>query len=224
MKKNKPRPLMVAIVGGSGAGKTWLAEKLLRAFRTMAIRVSLDDFYRDRSGLSAARRAKINFDHPVAIDWASLETALNRLRNNHSTPLPCYDFKTHCRLTREKILQPKPIVIVDGLWLLRRPRLRGLFDLKIFIECPSQTRLQRRLIRDLVLRGRTAASVREQFRETVEPMHAKFVVPQKRWADVVLPADFGEREVQRLADAIKVATDHKADVPVRRSIAVARRN
>jgi uridine kinase len=213
---------MVAIVGGSGAGKTWLAEKLQRTFGTMGTRISLDDFYRDRSGLSAARRAKINFDNPVAIDWASLETALNHLQNNQSTPLPCYDFKTHCRLTRKKILQPKPIVLVDGLWLLRRPRLRGLFDLKIFVECPSQTRLQRRLIRDLVLRGRTAASVREQFRDTVEPMHAKFVAPQKRWADIVLPADFGEHEVRCLTEAIKIATDHKADVPVRRSMAVAR--
>jgi uridine kinase len=200
--KNKQRPLLVAIVGGSGAGKSWLAEKLKTALGNRAMRLSLDDFYHDHSRLSTVRRAQINFDNPRAIDWPRVQTVLNDLLKGRSARLPCYDFKTHCRLKHEKSIRCKPIVLADGLWLLRRPALRRLFDLKIFIECPAPTRLKRRLKRDSILRGRTTASVREQFRCTVEPMHAKFVTSQKRWADLVLTADFDGSEIQKIAEAI----------------------
>jgi uridine kinase len=201
-QRKKP-PVFVAIVGGSGAGKTWLTQKLQRLLAGKATRVSLDDFYRDRSHIPAIRRARINFDNPRAIDWESLEKTLSHLRSNQPAPLPCYSFKTHCRLRTEKVLQPKSIILVDGLWLLRRPALRRSFTLRVFIDCPTQVRLQRRLTRDLVSRGRTRTSVQKQFRETVQPMHARFVAPQKRWADVILPADFDEGDMRELAERLK---------------------
>src|SRR5262249_35666799 len=157
---------LVAIVGGSGAGKSWLARKLQTALGSKATRISLDDFYRDHSRIPPARRVNINFDHPRAIDWPAVEQAGRGLRDGRVVRLPRYDFKTHCRLREENILAPRPIVLMEGLWLLRRPSLRRLFDWRIFIDCPAPLRRRRRLARDLRSRGRTRASVRRQFRET----------------------------------------------------------
>ena len=191
--------LLVAIVGGSGSGKTWLAEKLKAVLGRKALRVSLDDFYLDRSHLAPSRRAKLNFDHPRAIDWVGFEKALRALRAGRATRIPRYDFSTHCRLPVSRMVGVKPIILVEGLWLFRRRSLRDLFEFKIFLECPSVTRLQRRLSRDLLSRGRTRASIREQFRKTVEPMHRKFVKDQKRWANLVLRRPCDPRQVTRIA-------------------------
>lgn len=199
----KASPLLVAIVGGSGAGKSWLAKKLHAALVPDAVHLSLDDFYHDRSHLDPERRAKMNFDNPSAIDWLTVEKTLDDLRNGRETRLPRYNFKTHCRLPDENRLAPKPVVIMDGLWLLRRRSVRSAFGLKIFIECPTRTRRTRRLTRDLRSRGRTRASVLEQLRKTVEPMYARFVAPQQKWADVTLRHDVSEEEVQRLAQELR---------------------
>lgn len=200
-------PLLVAIVGGSGSGKTWLAEKLRAALGSRAARLSLDDFYRDRSHLPLRRRGKINFDHPRAIDWTAVEKALNDLRAGRAARLPRYDFKTHSRLNPPDAFRPKRIVLMEGLWLLRRPSLRRMFAMKIFIDCPTRVRLRRRLARDLLSRGRTDRSVRKQFWATVQPMHARFVEPQRRWADSALRHNFGEREARRLAEQLSGLLD-----------------
>jgi len=198
-KANASSPVLVAIVGGSGAGKTWLAERLESALAPNAVRLSLDDFYRDRSHLSLACRARINFDQPRAIDWPGIETALRSLVAGRSARIPQYDFKTHRRLRTCKTVPPKPIILIDGLWLLGRASLRSLFQVRIFIECPLRTRLRRRLERDVGSRGRSVASVRRQFRETVEPMHRLHVAPQSRFADVVLRGTCSTDDVKRLA-------------------------
>lgn len=196
-------PLFVAIVGGSGAGKTWLAKKLQAALNPNAVHFSLDDFYRDCSRIRPERRAKINFDNPRAIDWPAMEKVLNTLRSGRPARLPCYDFKTHCRLARTNTLARRPVVLVDGLWLLHRRSLRRLFGLKIFVDCPARTRRNRRLQRDLRSRGRTRADILEQLQNTVEPMHARFVAPQQKWADIVLRHNLGAREVRRLAHQLR---------------------
>lgn len=202
MKSNRS-PLLVAIVGGSGSGKTWLAEKLQAALGPVAARLSLDDFYCDQSHIPLAEREKINFDDPQAIDWRGLETVLRELLAGRSAQLPCYDFATHCRTREIRLLESKSVVLMDGLWLLQRAELRALFDLKIFIECPVQTRLRRRVERDLASRGRTQASVRAQFHATVEPMHQRFVTPQKRWADLVLPHNLEPGEILQIAERLR---------------------
>src|ERR1700676_5199338 len=109
--KKRPAPLLVAIVGGSGAGKSWLADRLQSILGTKSARMSLDDFYRDRPGLTPARRARINFDHPRAIDWPRVERALRDCLAWRTTQVPQYDFKTHARLPRSRILRPKPLIL-----------------------------------------------------------------------------------------------------------------
>ncbi len=203
--RNPRAPLLVAIVGGSGAGKSWLAERLETALAGQAARLSLDDFYRDRSHLSPARRARINYDHPRAIDWSALERVLRRVLSGRAARLPCYNFTTHCRGRTTRLLQPKPIILLEGLWLLRRPSLRRLFSLSLFLDCPMPTRLERRLQRDQRSRGRTDASVKQQFRAMVEPMHRRFVAPQARWADVVLPYKRRRHQLERIAAQLRAA-------------------
>jgi uridine kinase len=198
----KPAPTLVAIAGGSGAGKTFLAQKLKKRFGKDALVLSLDNFYRDLSHLPLERRGGVNFDDPRAIDWECLEQTLKQLIARKPARVPCYDFATHCRQSHDMLLMPKPIVIVDGLWVLRRPSLRRLFDLKVFIECPTGLRFKRRLRRDTVERGRTEDSVCEQFVETVAPMHKKFVQPQSKSADLIISGDFGDADVRILAEKI----------------------
>jgi uridine kinase len=201
--KKAKQPLLVAIVGGSGSGKSWLADKLQAALGPKAGRLSLDDFYRDRSHLSTAQRARINFDRPAAIDWTAFQRVLNSCLHWRKVRIPRYDFKTHCRLSRSRVLKPKPIILVEGLWLLRSPRIRKLFGFRIFLDAPMQLRLRRRLARDVTDRGRSRKSVQAQFRKTVEPMHRKFVVPQGRLAHIVLQSSWGVREIDHLANRIR---------------------
>jgi uridine kinase len=200
-KPHRAPPILIAIVGGSGSGKTWLADKLKTELAPHAARLSLDDFYRDRSHLSPLRRARINFDQPHAIDWAALEDALRALAEGRATRVPIYDFKTHSR-DGVRVLHPKPVILVDGLWLLRRRSLRQLFGLRIFIDCATGTRLRRRLERDRSARGRTTASVKEQFWGTVEPMHRVYVAPQVRYADILVGGHCRAGDVARLAGEI----------------------
>jgi uridine kinase len=195
---NSKTPLLVAIVGGSGAGKSWLAERLQQRLGGKAARLSLDDFYRDRSYLSPRRRDKLNFDHPRSIDWEGAERTLSQLRSGRSVHLPSYDFVTHCRLPQTKVLAPKPVILVDGLWLLRKASLRRLFDLRIFLDCPAQVRMQRRLARDIEARALSRALNQQIFRTLVEPMHRRYVAPQIQWANVVLRATWGNTEIEHV--------------------------
>lgn len=197
------RPILIAIAGGSGSGKTHLAKKLQAALGRSAGCLSLDDFYRDRSHLAPARRARINFDHPAAIEWPLVERTLRSCLSGKVVSVPRYDFATHSRTPMANSFKPKPVVLVDGLWLLRRPAVRRLFALRIFIDCPANTRLNRRLARDQRSRGRSAASIRQQFRTMVEPMHARYVAPQARSADVHLRGSWGPREVAALLRRIR---------------------
>jgi len=201
--KSKSTIHLIAIVGGSGAGKTWLADRLQQALGPEACRLSLDNFYRDRSHLPLARREQINFDHPRAIDWPCLERVLKDCRVGRATHLPHYDFTSHTRLRTDPSWRPKPLIIADGLWLLRRPAVRRLFDLRIFLDCPAELRLRRRLTRDARERGRSRASVRRQFQATVTPMHERYVAPQAGRADLVLKQPLQEAEVRQLADGLR---------------------
>ena len=199
----QPRPVFVALAGGSGSGKTWLATALQAQFGPSATRLCLDDFYRDLSHRSLPQRERVNFDHPRAIDWQTLEQVLRDALAGKTTRIPRYDFATHCRLPASAPWQPSPLVLVDGLWLLRRPSLRQLFAYRVFIECPAPVRLERRLERDMRERGRTRTSVIEQFQEEVAPMHERFVASQARWADLVLASPVSTDTVLEIAARLR---------------------
>lgn len=197
------RPQLIAIVGGSGSGKSWLAERLRERLGKEADCFSLDNFYLDRSHLEAAERRSINFDHPRSIDWALVERTLALCRAGGDFRLPVYDFKQHSRSPVWEMCKPRQIYIVDGLWLLRRARVRRCFSLTLFLECSESTRLERRLHRDVIERGRTEPSIRDQFFGTVCPMHKRFVEPQRKQADLVIPEPIGPVQVDQLADHIR---------------------
>jgi uridine kinase len=204
---------LIAIVGGSGAGKGWLAGRLRRLLGEQACHLSLDSFYRDRAHLAPRRRGSLNFDTPRAIDWDSAERTLRDCRAGRPTPVPRYDFTTHRRLPAAKLWKPKPLVLVEGLSLLVRPPVRRLFDLKIYLDCPSELRLGRRVTRDVAERGRSPGMVQRQFRDTVAPMHARYVEPQQQWADLILTQPFRRADVLPLADRLWTLLTSAAPLP-----------
>jgi uridine kinase len=200
--KDGHRAQLIAIVGGSGAGKGWLASRLCRVLGPRAAHLQLDDFYRDRSHLPLSRRARLNFDVPHAVDWEWAGRVLQGCRTGERVLVPRYDFATHSRLSFGHPLEPPPLVFVDGLWLLRPPAIRQLFGLKLFLDTPEELRHSRRLLRDVAERGYNAESVEYRFRTAVAPMHQRYVEPQKRWADLVLQQPFTEAQVSQLATAV----------------------
>jgi uridine kinase len=194
-----PRRL-VAIVGGTGAGKGWMAGRLCRLLGEQACHLSLDNFYHDRSHLTPARRERVNFDNPRAIDWDCAHQVLQDCLAGQTTRVPRYDFRTHTRLDAAP-WQPKPLVFAEGLWLLTRPATRRLFTLKIYLDCPDVLRLSRRRARDAAERGRAADAVEHRLR-LIAPLHERYVEPQKKWADLVIRQPFSESDLTRLAEAI----------------------
>jgi uridine kinase len=194
---------LIALVGGSGAGKSWLSDRLRQELGDEATALSLDDFYRDRSQLKQSERARINFDHPEAIDWPLFESVLRDLRDGVTVLAARYSFVSHTRLTEWEQISPRPFIFVEGLWLLWPPQVRQLFDLRVFLDCAESLRWERRLARDLVERGRSEDSIREQFWNVVAPMHERFVEVQKAWADLVIEQPIAQTELDRLVVTIR---------------------
>jgi len=187
MQKNTS-PIVIGIAGGTGSGKTTVAQVILE--RVGANNLSLlphDAYYKDHSGLSQAQRAQINFDHPDSLDTELLIEHVKMLKACESIHLPVYDFKTHTRTLQTIPIEPQPVIIVEGILIFAEPRLRELFDVKIFVDTDPDIRFIRRLERDITERGRTSASVIQQYLNTVRPMHQEFVEPSKRYADVIIP-------------------------------------
>jgi len=178
---------IIGVAGGSASGKTTLVNALVEALghgRTGLL--GHDWYYLDRGHLSAGRRAQLNYDHPRALETRLLARHLRALRRGRAIAVPIYDFVTHTRSRRRRVIAPKPIVIVEGLLVLQDRELRGLLDLKVFVDCPEELRLARRLGRDTHERGRSRESVLAQWERTVAPMHRRFVDPSKRHADIVV--------------------------------------
>jgi uridine kinase len=198
-----PNPVqVVAVVGGSGAGKGWFVNRLCRLLGGQACHLQLDDFYRDLSHLPLHVRAQQNFDVPEAIDWSWAQRVLRACRAGEPTSIPGYNFATHCRTAERPNWRPRPVVLVDGLWLLHPPEMRPLFALKIFLDTPPELRRRRRLARDVAERGYTREGVEHQLRTDVAPMHDRDVEPQKRCADLVLNQPFQETQLLELCDRL----------------------
>jgi uridine kinase len=179
--------LIIGIAGGTGSGKSTMAEKLVETFAEHVVLINQDNYYKDISHLPKEERAKQNFDHPDAIDFKLLEKHILALKNDQSVEIPTYNFSTHARESSTLTLHPAEIIIVEGILLFAVPEIRNLCDLKIFVETNDDIRLLRRVERDINERGRDFPNIRDQYLTTVKPMHDAFVEPSKRFADVIIP-------------------------------------
>lgn len=193
----------IAVVGGSGSGKTWLAAELANGFDDQAIHLSLDHFYRDLGHLPRPMRAQVNFDDPAAIDWGALRAVLDSLARGEVAQVPIYDFAEHVRCNHIVEMESRPIVVLEGLWLLHLEWLREKFAVTVFVDCPEEVRLLRRVRRDVMTRGRTEESIRIQFAEHVQPMHARFVEPQRERAMFCVISPLSEDERIKLSAACR---------------------
>jgi len=183
-----PAPLVIGIAGGSGSGKTTVAQVILQ--RVGPERISFlqhDAYYKDLSGLPPVQRAEVNFDHPHSLESELLIRHIEQLRSGRAVDVPIYDFSTHSRTERTYIVQPRPVILVEGILIFAEKNLREMFDVKLFVDTDSDIRFIRRLQRDIAERGRTTDSVIHQYLTTVRPMHLEFVEPSKRYADVIIP-------------------------------------
>ena len=189
------RPYVVGIAGGTGSGKTTLAQKLADAMPAgRCALIEHDAYYHDLSHLPPDQRAGVNFDHPSALDSGLLVDQLRQLRDGTPVEVPIYDFATHTRRRDTRTVRAARVIIVEGILVFSEPALRDQMDIKIFVDTDADIRLMRRIRRDLEERGRTFQSVRDQYYATVRPMRLEYVEPTKRWADLILP-EGGENRV-----------------------------
>jgi len=183
-----PVNLIIGICGGTGSGKTTVAKSILEAISTGdVVFIQQDSYYRNLKDLPLDYRNIANFDHPDALDNDLLVNHIRKLKAGEAVDLPIYDFRTHTRRNETLSVEPKPIVIVEGILIFADPRLFEQLDIKVFVDTPDDIRFIRRLRRDIAERGRTVESVIEQYLATVRPMHMQFVEPSKRHADVIIP-------------------------------------
>ncbi|GAB4503277.1 MAG: uridine kinase [Anaerolineales bacterium] len=183
-----PSPLVIGIAGGSGSGKTTVAQEILQ--RVGSARIAFlqhDSYYKDLSGLPPAQRAEVNFDHPNSLETELLISHIEQLKRGQPVAVPVYDFATHSRTDKTFTVTPRGVIIVEGILIFVEPALRNLFDVKIFVDTDADIRLIRRIQRDISERGRTVENVIKQYQATVRPMHLEFVEPSKRYADVIIP-------------------------------------
>ncbi|MBI1795396.1 MAG: uridine kinase [Chloroflexi bacterium] len=183
-----PDPLVIGIAGGSGSGKTTVAQEILN--RVGPDRIAFlqhDSYYKDLSGLPPTQRAEINFDHPNSLETELLIEHIGSLRDGKPVEVPIYDFSTDSRTSQTFTVAPRPVILVEGILIFTEAALRELFDVKIFVDTDADLRFIRRLQRDLAERGRTTEAVIKQYKATVRPMHLEFVEPSKRYADVIIP-------------------------------------
>jgi uridine kinase len=181
-------PILIGVAGGTGSGKTTVAQQILdRVGRDQIVHIQHDQYYRDRSHVPFGERRHMNFDHPDSLDTPLLISHLKGLRDGCAVEAPQYDFTQHIRKKETRRLEPRRIVLVEGILIFADPDLCKMFDIKIFVDTDADIRFIRRLKRDITERGRTMESVIAQYLDTVRPMHLEFVETSKRYADVIVP-------------------------------------
>lgn len=182
--------LVIGIAGGTGSGKTTVVHQIMNQLPLTEVGVlSQDHYYRDSSHLSYEDRGKINFDHPRSIDFDLLYQHLKKLKEGKAIEQPVYSFVTHNRTDDTILTHPRKVIIVEGILILTDPKLRELFDIKIFVHADPDERLIRRLKRDIAERGRDMEEVLNRYQTTLKPMHEQFIEPTKAHADIIIPND-----------------------------------
>ncbi len=204
--------MILGICGGTGSGKTTIARKIVeKVGRERVILVEQDAYYIDLADIHLSERRRVNFDHPSSIDIDLIVEHLKLLKNGQSVKMPNYDFASHTREGESKIIDPKPIIIVEGILIFSQPEILELLDLKVYVDTPSDVRLLRRIRRDIEERGRTLEQTLSQYEKTIRPMHLKFVEPVKDIADIIIPEGKNRREaMEELCNLIQEKAKHDA--------------
>lgn len=180
--------LIIGIAGGTGCGKTTVVNQIVNELPENEVGViSQDSYYKDTSHLSYGERTKINFDHPRTIDFDLLYEHLLKLKDNQIIEQPVYSFVKHNRTKDTVLTHPRKVMIIEGILILTNPKLRELFDIKIFVHADSDERLVRRIKRDITERGRDVNEVLTRYQTTLKPMHQQFIEPSKEFADIIIP-------------------------------------
>ncbi|WP_043933966.1 uridine kinase [Bacillus sp. EB01] len=182
------KPVVIGVAGGSGSGKTSVTKAIFDSFQGHSIlMIEQDYYYKDQSGLPFEERLKTNYDHPLAFDNDLLIEHIEKLLAREPIEKPVYDYSLHTRSSQVIHVEPKDVIILEGILILEDERLRNLMDIKLFVDTDADIRILRRLQRDIKERGRTVESVIEQYVNVVRPMHNQFIEPTKRYADVIIP-------------------------------------
>lgn len=197
------RPLFIGLAGGSGSGKTTIAEEVVDRLEGKVALLHHDAYYRHRVDLSFEERTRVNYDHPASLETELLVDHLESLRSGLAIEHPVYDFSEHLRSDETVRVEPAKVVIVEGILVLAEAELRSELDLKIFVDTDPDLRLARRLERDIAERGRSVDSVIEQFFATVRPMHLEFVEPSRRYADLIIPEGYNPAAVATVVELIR---------------------
>ena len=200
---NPPRPLFIGVAGGSGSGKTTIAEAVVEALGRRVSLVQHDAYYRHRPDLPFEERTRVNYDHPDALETELLVEHLALLRSGEPVECPVYDFAQHLRSDAVTVVEPAPVIVVEGILVLADAALREQLDLKIYVDTDPDIRLARRIRRDVAERGRSVDSVLAQYFATVRPMHLEFVEPSKRYADLIIPEGYNPRAVSTVVELVR---------------------
>ena len=180
--------LIIGIAGGTGSGKTTVVNKIIESLpQGEVVLLPLDSYYKDSSNVPAERRQLINFDHPNAFDWELLHNHVHMLREGMSIEEPTYDYITSTRQPETIHVEPREVIIIEGILSLYDEKLREMMDLKIFVDADPDERLIRVIQRDMMERGRTAQMVMDRYMRVLKPMHEQFIEPEKRYADLIVP-------------------------------------
>ncbi|MFD1038567.1 uridine kinase [Virgibacillus byunsanensis] len=200
------KPVVIGVAGGSGSGKTTVTKSICQRFSDKTILVVEQDYYyKDQGHLPFEERLNTNYDHPLAFDNDLLIKHIRQLMNQQTIEKPVYDYKHHTRSNDVIEVEPKEVIILEGILILEDPRLVDLMDIKVFVDTDADVRIIRRLLRDIKERGRTLDSVIDQYVNNVRPMHLQFVEPTKRYADIIIP-EGGQNHVAIDIMATKIET------------------